>query len=134
MTFQCASFIEITTLEINLCKEKLLIFDTYKTPNINNGSILNGFYRARTFYNALNKYCVLFDDFNIVRDNTELQNFCNSFLLEGLIKKPTCCKQATDHIITTIANRFMKSMALETGNSGNHRMIMTIFCSTFAKA
>ena len=52
-------------------------------------------------------------------------------------KKPTCCKghtpTGTDHVITNIPNRFMKSMALETGISGHHKMIMTIFCSTFAK-
>ena len=39
--FQFASSIEILTLEINLGKEKLLIFGTYKTPNINNSSFLN---------------------------------------------------------------------------------------------
>ena len=32
---------------------------------------------------------VLFGDLNIARDNTQLQNFCESFLYENLIKKPT---------------------------------------------
>ena len=74
---------------------------------------------------------------NIVRDNTQLQNFCESFLLEHLIKKPTCYKGDTptgiDHIITNIPKRFMKSMALETGISDHHKMIMTIFHSAFPK-
>ena len=74
-TFQSASFIEITKLEINLRKENLLIFDTYKIPNLNNGSTLNELYSARTFYDALNKNCALLDDLNIVRDDTKLQNF-----------------------------------------------------------
>ena len=76
-------------------------------------------------------------DLNIVRDNTQLQNFCESFLFEDLTKKPTCYKgdtpTGTDHIITNIPKRFMKSMALETGISDHHKMIMTIFRSTFAK-
>ena len=39
-TFQLTSSIEILTLEINLGKEKLLIFGTYKLPNINNNYIM----------------------------------------------------------------------------------------------
>ena len=83
------------------------------------------------------KNCVLLGDLNIVRDNTQLQNFCESSLLEHFIKKTTCCKgdapTRIDHIITNIRKRFMKSMALETDISDHHKMIMTIFCSIFAK-
>ena len=86
---------------------------------------------------ALCTKVVLLGNLNIVRDNTQLQNFCESFLLEHLIKKPTCYKGDTptgiDHIITNIPKRFMKSIALETGVSDHHKIIMTIFRSTFAK-
>ena len=74
---------------------------------------------------------------SIVRHNTQSQNFCEFFLFELCIKKSTCYKSDTttdnDHIITNIPKRFMKSMALETGISDHHKMIMTIFRSTFAK-
>ena len=74
---------------------------------------------------------------SIVRDDTQSQNFCEFFLFEHCIKKSTCYKSDTptdnDHIITNIPKRFMKSMALETGISDHHKMIMTIFRSTFAK-
>ena len=134
-TFQFTSSIEILTLEINLGKEKLLVFGTYKPPNINNSSFLNELYNAITFYSTLYKNCALLGDLTIVRDNTQLQNFCESFLLERLIKKPTCYKWDTPtgivHIITNIPKRFMKSMAFETGISDHHKMIMTIFRSTF---
>ena len=86
-----------------------------------------------TFY----KNCILLGSLNIVRNNTQLQNFCESLLLKYLIKKPTCYKGDTstgiDHIVTNIPKRFMKSMALETGISDHHKMIMTIFRSIFAK-
>ena len=76
-------------------------------------------------------------DLNIVRDNTQLPSFCESFLFEHLIKKSTCYKgntpTGTDHIKANIPKRFMKSMALETDISDHHKMIMTIFRSTFAK-
>ena len=45
-------------------------------------------------------------DLNILLDNTQLQNFCESFLFEHLMKKPTCYKGDTptgiDYIITNI--------------------------------
>ena len=79
----------------------------------------------------------MFGDLNIVQDNTQLQIFCESFLFEHLIKKPTCYKGDTptgiDHIITNIPKRFMKSMALETGISDHHKMIMTIFLLNLRK-
>ena len=101
-TFQFTSSIEILTLEINLGKEKLLIFGTYKPPNINNSSFLNELYNAITFYSTLYKNCVLLGDFNIVRDNTQLQNFCKSFLLEHLIQKPICCKGIPQQALTIL--------------------------------
>ena len=135
--FQFKSSIKILTLEINLGIEKLLVFGTHKPPNINNSSFVNEFYNAITFYSFLYKNCVLLGDLNIVRDNTQLLNFCESFLFEHLIKKPTCYMGDTptgiDHIITNIPKRFMKSMALKTGISDYHKMIMTIFRPTFAK-
>ena len=88
-TLQFTSSIEILTLKINLGKT-VIIFGTYKPPNINNSSFLNEFYNAITFYSTLYKNCVFLGDLNIVRDNTQLQNFCESFLLEHLVKKPTC--------------------------------------------
>ena len=74
-TFQFTPSIKILTLEINLGREKLLIFVTYKLPNINNSSSLNELYSAITFYSTLFKNCVLLGDLNIVLDNTQLQNF-----------------------------------------------------------
>ena len=84
------------------------------------------------------KNCVLLGDLNIVRDNTQLQNFCESIVFEHLIKKATCHKGDTptrfDHIIINTPKRFMKSVALETGTSDRHRMIVTVFHSRFANS
>ena len=69
-TLEYTSSIEIITLEINLGKEKLLVFGTYKPPDINNSSFLNELYNAITFYSTLYKNCILLGYLNIVRDNT----------------------------------------------------------------
>ena len=136
-TFQLTSLYRNTNVRDKSRKRKTVDFDTYKPPNINNSSFLNELYNTITFDSTLYKNCVLLGDLNIVRDNTELQNFYESFLFEYLIKKQTCCKGDTptgvDHIITNILNRFMKLITLKTGISNHHKMIMTIFRSTFAK-
>ena len=67
------------------------MFGTYKPPNINNSFFLNGL--ALTLYRTLYKNCVLIGDLNIVRDNSQLQDFCESSLVEHRIKKPTCYKE-----------------------------------------
>ena len=72
------------------------------------------------------KQIVLLGALNRVRDNSQLQIFCESFLFEHLIKKPIGYKDDTptvlDHIITNISKRFMKSMALGTGISKHHKI------------
>ena len=73
-TFQFTSSIEIHK-EINLGKQKQLIFGIYKPPNVSKNSYLNELYHAITFYSTLYKHCVLLGDLNIVRDNIQLQNF-----------------------------------------------------------
>ena len=71
------------------------------------------------------KNCVLLGDLNIVRDNTQLQNLYEYFLLEHLIKKPTCYKgdnpTGIDHIIKNIPKCFMKSMALDEKGNDNEK-------------
>ena len=69
-TLEYTSSIEIITLEINLGKEKLLVFGAYKPPDINNSSFLNELYNAITFYSTLYKNCILLGYLNTVRDNT----------------------------------------------------------------
>ena len=124
-TFQFTSSMEILTLEIILGKKRL-IFGTYKTPK-----------HKQWFFHKWATKIVLLGDLNLVRDNTQLQNFCKSVLFEHLNKKPTCYKMDTptgiDHIITNIQKRFMKSTFLEIGITDHHKTIMTIFHSTFAK-
>ena len=66
-TFQFTSSIEILRLDINLGKVKLLfllIFATYKPPNVSNSSFLNEIYNAITFYSTLYKNCLLLGDLN----------------------------------------------------------------------
>ena len=97
---------------------------------------MQSYYNAITLYGTMYKNCLLLGDLNIVRDNTQLQNFCESFLFENLIKTPACYKGDTpagiDHIVKNIPKRFIKSTALETGISGHvlSQFVITVaFCN-----
>ena len=118
-TFQFESSIEILKLEINIGTEKLLVFGTYKPPIMIYSSFLNELYNSSAFYKILYKNYVLLGDLNIVRNNTQLQNFCESLLFQ-----PNCYKgmtpKSSDHIIKKRFKTFMKSMALKTGISDRH--------------
>ena len=97
-TFQFPSSIEILTLVINVGKEKLSIFGTYKSPYINNGSFLNEVYNAITFYSTLYKNFILFGDLNKVRDNTQSEHFCEYFLLNTSSKIQLATRTILDEI------------------------------------
>ena len=115
----------------------MLVIGCYKPPSTNSEHFLNELYNAMSFYSSTYESFFLLGDFNISRDNELLNDFCNSFSLSHLIKSPTCFKgsnpSSIDHIITNMPTRFMKSCTLETGISDHHKLIMSIFRSTFAK-
>ena len=105
-TFQFTSSTEILTLEINLGKEKLLIFGTYKPPNINNISFLNELYNAITFNSTLYKNCVLLGDLNIVQDNTQLQNFVSLSYLNTLSRNQLATRVIPQQVLTILLQTF----------------------------
>ena len=67
-------------------------------------SFLNELYNSIALYKTLYKNYVLLGDLNIVRNNTQLQNFCESLLFQ-----PNCYKAITptssDHIIKNVSKR-----------------------------
>ena len=136
-SFKFDSTTEVLTLEVNLTKQKLLVLGIYKPPAKDTDTFLNELSNAISFYKATYDDVLLIGDFNMTLENVSLQNFCDSFNFEELIKHPTCFKgnnpSCIDHITTNIPKRFMKSLSLETGISDHHKMIMTIFRSTFSK-
>ena len=75
-------------------------------------------------------------DLKIMRDATQLQSFCKSFLFEHPIRKPTYYEDDTptgiDPIIKKHSKTFYEIMALGTGIQDHNQVIMNI-CSTFSK-
>ncbi len=85
----------------------------------------------------LDKHLANFDHFLILGDlNSEMsekamKDFCDIYDLKNLIKEPTCFKNpdnpsSIDVILTNSKNLFHKSVALETGISDHHKMVVTV--------
>ena len=60
-----------------------------------------------------------------------MRNFCQSYGLKNLINEPTCYKNTNnpssiDVILTNRPNSFQNSMAIETGLSDHHKMVLTV--------
>ena len=73
----------------------------------------------------------LIGDFNAEETNFHIIDFCNLYMLENLIKTPTCFKnlddpKTIDLMLTNSARSFEKSCAVETGLSDIHQMTVTI--------
>ena len=62
-------------------------------------------------------------------ENKNLEDFMNSFVLQCLIKKPTCFQSKNpsciDLILTNKKDLFKSSNVLEAGSSDHHSLIIT---------
>ena len=69
--------------------------------------------------------------------NNYLSDLCDTFSLKNIIKGKTCFKTlegtSIDVLLTNRPRSFQKTSVLETGLSDYHEMILSVFCSYFAK-
>ena len=77
-------------------------------------------------------------DFNVDIGDKLMGDFCESYNLSSLIKESACCKNPENPscIDLTLANsprNFQCSSAIETGLSDFHKMIVTVFKTTFQR-
>ena len=66
-----------------------------------------------------------------------MQNFCELYNFENLIKGPTCYKNpdnpsSIDVMLTNCGNSFQKTKTVETGLSDHNKMIITVI-KTYSK-
>ena len=94
--------------------------------------------------NALDKFIINYDniiligDLNTTMDDETMKDFCQMYSLQNLINEPTCYKNANnpssiDVILTNRKRSFHNSLAIETGLSDHHKMIITVLKSYFKK-
>ena len=74
---------------------------------------------------------LIIGDFNSTMFDMSMKDFCELYDLENLIKESTCFKNANnpssiDVLLTNSANSFENSVAIETGLSDHHKMVLIV--------
>ena len=74
---------------------------------------------------------ILLGDLNVSSAEHSMKDFCQMYKFHNLINEPTCYKNANnpsyiDVILTNRKRSFQDSMAVETGLSDHHKVVVTV--------
>ena len=130
--------IEGIFIEITLGKNKWLIMGGYNPHKNNISYFLSNISRVLDKFLPYYENILLLGDFNSTMSEKYMQEFCEIYDLENLIKEPTCFKNpanpsSIDVMLTNKKCRFHNSMTLETGLSDHHKMTITVLKKYFRK-
>ena len=125
-------------IEISLGKTKWLILGGYNPHKDTISYFLS--HISKELDKLLPSYenILLMGDFNSCMSENAMQEFCEMYSLENLIKGPTCYKNALnpssiDLMLTNKKLSFQNSMTLETGLSDHHKMTISVLKKHFKK-
>ena len=125
-------------VETNVRKKKWLLCCSYN-PHKNSISTRIDFLERKIDLHSSNyENFILLGDFNSEMTDTNIKDFCNLYLLKGLIEKPPCFKNPenpkTIHLILTNKTRsFCNPDTLKTRLSGIHKLTVTVLKTCFLK-
>ena len=125
-------------LEITLRKNKWLILGGYNPHKENISYFLNSIGKELDKFLPSYENILILGDFNSSMMEKEMQEFCEIYGLENLIKEPTCYKNPSnpssiDVMLTNKITSFHNSITLETGLSDHHKMTLTVLKRYFKK-
>ena len=130
--------IECFYVEINLHKKKWLLSCSYNPEKGNIKNHLQALSTSLDIYSSRYDHFLVLGDFNVDIENSDMNEFCQSYNLKSLIRVPTCFKNpekpsCIDLMLTNSPRSFQGSCAVETGLSDFHRMTVTIMKTCFRK-
>ena len=125
-------------LEINLRKTKWLIMAGYNPKKEDITYFLDYVSQGIDKYICNYDNILLVGDFNSEICEKDMNEFCDSYNLKSLINEPTCFKSrlnptCIDLLLTNQDKHFQNSSTIESGLSDFHKMIITVFKTTFQK-
>ena len=130
--------LECTFLEMRIRQSKWLVVAGYNPHKENTTKFLNAI--SEEMDKLLPKYenLLALGDWNSEMTEESMENFCEMYNLENLIKEPTCFKStenpsSIDVILTNKKLSFQHSMTIETGLSDFHKMTVTVMKKFFKK-
>ena len=123
--------IESIFVELNLRKTKWLLMGGCNPSKHTTPYFLNQV--SKQIDKGMENYdnLLLIGDFNSTMLEKQMSGFCMLYDLSNLINEPTCYKNpvnptSIDAILTNKENSFCNSIAVETGLSVHHKMVLTV--------
>ena len=132
---------EAICFEVTITKRKWIIYAFYRSKSYSKLDVFLEEFK-NSVDKAINKYenIILIGDINVDMSNrnttgvdyADVSEFCDIFSLKNLIKDDTCFSPIVKHpslidiILTNRSQSFQNSVAMETGISDHHKMIVTV--------
>ena len=118
-------------LEINLRKNKWLLFAGYNNHKENIGCFLRDLGPTLHHYMSSMENFILLCDFNTEEHEKDMKDFCDTYQLTNLVTEATCFKNplnpsSIDVILTNKSLRFQNTTTVESGLSDHHVMTLTV--------
>ena len=123
--------IEAILFELTLRNKKWLLMGGYNPANDTTSYFLDHVSKSLDKNMANYDNILIIGDLNSTMSDGPMKNFCEIYNLENLINEPTCYKNpdnpsSIDVVLTNSKNSFQNSMAIETGLSDHHKMVVTV--------
>ena len=130
--------VECTFFEIIIRRSKWLIMAGYNPHKEKISYFLDNLTRELDKYLPNYENLLFLGDWNSAVTETEMNDFCDAYNVENLIKKPTCFKNpdnpsSIDIMLTNKKLSFQNSDTIETGLSDFHKMTVTVMKKYFKK-
>ena len=132
---------EAICFEVTITKRKWIIYAFYRSESYSKLDVFPEEFK-KSVDKAINKYenIMLMGDINVDMSNrnttgagyADVSEFCDIFSIKNLIKDDTCFSSIAKHpslidiILTNRSQSFQNSVAMETGVSDHHKMIVTV--------
>ena len=126
-----------TELELSK-KNKWLLSYSYNSHKGNIKQHLSNISKGLDELNSKYDNILVRGDLNSEMSEPSLDEFCQTYNLVSVVNKPTCSKNpknpsCIDLMLTNKQERFLKANTIETGLSDFHKMVVSVFKTSFKK-
>ena len=136
-TYQFPQNMQVVPIELNLRKQKWIVFVIYRPPKQDAIFFLNSLSDAIDFYSKTYDNLVILGDINAEPQNQIIKNFLSENSLYNHMKNKTCFKSANGKCIDLIISNRKHSLqctgTVETGLSDHHHLIYTMVKTQYTK-
>ena len=131
--------IEGIFVELNLRKNKWLLFGSYHPPSQSDEYFFNHVKNGIDIYSKFYDECMLVGDFNAEESEPCLSQFLFEINTKNIVKEPTCFKSLSspnciDLVITNSFSNFENTKVISTGLSDFHKMVVSVLKHTFHRS